>query len=115
MRRLINPLLLPLLLALAPSACFGGGNEPTEVAQPETEVAEVVEAEPTEEPAPEATAAPAEEAVVEPTADPADEPVEEVADIGPPPAFTESLKATDPTNIVLGQGKPQLVEFFAFW
>ena len=40
---------------------------------------------------------------------------EPMADIGPPPEFTPNLKATDPTTVVLGNGRPQVVEFFAFW
>lgn len=49
----------------------------------------------------------------EPTSTPEPEPTE-VA-IGPPPAFREELQATDPATVVLGAGKPQVVELFAFW
>lgn len=45
----------------------------------------------------------------------AEEPPATVADIGPAPAFSPDLKATDPTSVALGAGQPQLVEFFAFW
>ena len=49
----------------------------------------------------------------QPTATAEPEPTE-VA-IGPPPAFREELEATDPQTVVLGAGRPQLVELFAFW
>jgi hypothetical protein len=32
----------------------------------------------------------------------------------PPPPKT-GLEATNPSTVVLGAGKPQLIEFFAFW
>ena len=54
---------------------------------------------------------PTDRAMAEPT--PTAEPTE-VA-LGPPPAFREELEATDPQTVVLGAGRPQLVELFAFW
>lgn len=73
----------------------------------------------------EAAEAPAEEAVAETqsTEVEAEEVAEEapeesepaMADIGPPPEFSPDMKATDPENVVIGNGKPQVVEFFAFW
>ena len=32
-----------------------------------------------------------------------------------PPAVKEGLEASDPAMVQLASGKPQLVEFFAFW
>ena len=40
---------------------------------------------------------------------------EPVADIGPPPEFSPNLRASNPDNVVIGNGKPQVIEFFAFW
>lgn len=31
------------------------------------------------------------------------------------PVVNEKLEASDPSNVKLASGKPQLVEFFAFW
>lgn len=100
-------------------------------AEAEPAAEEVTEAEPaeeevaTEEMAEEEVAeTPAEEAVAdaEATEPPAEEATAEssedesaTAEIGPPPEFTADLKATNPDNVVLGNGKPQVVEFFAFW
>jgi hypothetical protein len=33
----------------------------------------------------------------------------------PTPTLRVGLQATDPQTVVLGSGKPQLVEFFAYW
>lgn len=40
---------------------------------------------------------------------------EPLAEIGPPPPLRTELYATDPATVVIGNGKPQVVEFFAFW
>ena len=32
-----------------------------------------------------------------------------------PPPLKTALEATDPSTVALGAGKPQLIEFFAFW
>ena len=70
-----------------------------------------------DEQAAQATEAPAAEptptAMEEPTASAEPEPTE-VA-LGPPPAFSEEIIATDPQTVALGQGHPQVIEFFAFW
>ncbi|HLE50649.1 MAG TPA: hypothetical protein VI755_01210 [Anaerolineales bacterium] len=34
---------------------------------------------------------------------------------GDPPPVKEGLEASDPATVQLASGKPQLVEFFAFW
>jgi hypothetical protein len=34
---------------------------------------------------------------------------------GPTPTIRRGLHATDPGSVVLASGRPQLVEFFAFW
>jgi hypothetical protein len=31
------------------------------------------------------------------------------------PTARPNLEATDPTTVILGAGKPTLIEFFAFW
>ena len=46
---------------------------------------------------------------------PTEEPAQEEAAIGPPPAFSDQLRATDPQTVAIGQGRPQVIEFFAFW
>jgi hypothetical protein len=33
----------------------------------------------------------------------------------PPPPVKTTLEATDPSTVILASGKPQLIEFFAFW
>ena len=38
-----------------------------------------------------------------------------VPEQGEAPPVKTSLEATDPATVVLASGKPQLVEFFAFW
>lgn len=99
-------LLVVLSLALSGCGAISGDDGPAGGEQ-------VAQA--TEQPAAEATATAVEEptATVEPTATPEPEPTE-VA-IGPPPAFREEIIATDPQTVVLGQGHPQVIEFFAFW
>ncbi len=87
--------LVVLVLALALSGCNAITSEEAPAAAEEV-------AQATEVPA-----------VEEATATPEPEPTE-VA-IGPPPAFSEDLKATDPETVVLGAGHPQVLEFFAFW
>lgn len=73
----------------------------------------------------EATITPNAEATITPTAEPTpaliddpgptEEPAQEEAAIGPPPAFSDQLRATDPQTLAIGQGRPQVIEFFAFW
>ena len=94
-------ILLLILLALAMSGCSAISNEEA----PASESEQVAQA--TAAPVAEPTAT----AMEEPTAEP--EPTE-VA-LGPPPAFREELEATDPLTVVLGAGRPQVVELFAFW
>lgn len=87
--------LVVLVLALALSGCNAlTGEEAPAAAE---EVAQATEA----------------TAVEEATATPEPEPT--AVAIGPPPAFREHLEATDPATVVLGAGKPQVVELFAFW
>ena len=88
-------ILLLILLALALSGCSAISNEEASASDSE-QVAQ-------------ATAAP----MAEPTATAEPEPTE--VTLGPPPAFHEELQATDPQTVVLGAGRPQLVELFAFW
>ncbi|HEX9674770.1 MAG TPA: hypothetical protein VGA07_02210 [Anaerolineales bacterium] len=38
-----------------------------------------------------------------------------VVSIPTEPLIRQELAATDPTGVVLGAGRPALVEFFAFW
>lgn len=38
-----------------------------------------------------------------------------VAEQRTPPALKTALEATNPSTVALGAGKPQLIEFFAFW
>jgi hypothetical protein len=42
-------------------------------------------------------------------------PADEVSSEQPTPTARVALEATDPTTFVRAAGKPQLVEFFAFW
>ena len=87
-------ILVVLVLALVLSGCTAISGDESPAAGAGEEVAQATEApEPTSTPEPEPT---------------------EVA-IGPPPAFREELQATDPATVVLGAGKPQVVELFAFW
>lgn len=37
------------------------------------------------------------------------------AEAGVAAAGADSMRPTDPTTVVLASGKPQLIEFFAFW
>ena len=98
-QRQLTLVVLVLALVLAGCNAISGGEAP---AAGEEEVAQATEA-------PEPTAA----AVEEPTSTPEPEPT--AVAIGPPPAFRENLEATDPATVVLGAGKPQVVELFAFW
>ncbi|MEZ4709291.1 MAG: hypothetical protein R3A44_18935 [Caldilineaceae bacterium] len=89
---------------------------PADVQQSEAAAAETVAE--TAAVAEEAAAEPADEAQVaeaEVDSPAAEEVTDTVADIGPPPAFTTELHATEPASVALGTGQPQLVEFFAFW
>lgn len=99
LRRQLVPLLV--LLALALSGCSASSGDDGSAAGGEQA------AQATEQPAAEPTA------TAEPTSTPEPEPTE-VA-IGPPPAFREEIIATDPQTVALGQGHPQVIEFFAFW
>ena len=90
--------LVVLVLALVLSGCTAISGDEAPAAGAGEEMA-----------APEPTAT----AVEEPTATPEPEPT--AVAIGPPPAFREELQATDPATVVLGAGKPQVVELFAFW
>ncbi len=105
-RRLI---LLVILMVLALAGCnpvpgdgapAAGGNQ----------VAQATEA-PAAEPTPTVMEEPT--ATAEPTSTPEPEPTE--VTLGPPPAFREEIIATDPQTVALGQGHPQVIEFFAFW
>ena len=98
LRRQLAPLVVVLALALSGCGPIAGDDGPAGGEQA---------AQATEQPAAEPTA------TVDPTATPEPEPTE-VA-IGPPPAFREEIIATDPQTVVLGQGHPQVIEFFAFW
>ena len=106
LRRQLAPLVVVLALALSGCGPIAGDDGPAGGEQA---------AQATEQPAAEPTATAVEEptATVDPTATPEPEPTE-VA-IGPPPAFREEIIATDPQTVVLGQGHPQVIEFFAFW
>lgn len=108
--RQLAPLVVVLALALSGCGPIAGDDGPAGGEQ----VAQATE-QATEQPAAEPTATAVEEPTptVEPTATPEPEPTE-VA-IGPPPAFREEIIATDPQTVALGQGHPQVIEFFAFW
>ena len=75
-------------------------------------------AEPADLPRPAAVAPPTEvDAAVLPTAtpvavSPADPGIVAIPTAAP---VRQELAATDPTGVVLGAGRPTLVEFFAFW
>ena len=101
--------LLLILLALALSGCTAISSDDTPAAGAE-QVAQATEA-PAAEPTPTAMEEPT--ATVQPTPTAQPEPTE-VA-LPPPPAFSEEITATDPQTVVLGAGKPQVLEFFAFW
>ena len=105
-RRLI---LLFVLMALALAGCnpVGGDGAPAGGDEQAAQATEAPAAEPTPTAMEEPTAAP------EPTPTPEPEPTEVALE--PPPAFSEDLRATDPQTVALGQGHPQLIEFFAFW
>ena len=97
--RRLTLVVVVLALVLAGCTAISGGEAPAGAGE---EVAQATEA---PEPTP--------TAVEEPTATPEPEPT--AVAIGPPPAFREDLQATDPATVVLGAGKPQVVELFAFW
>jgi hypothetical protein len=63
---------------------------------------------PTENNIPEENISPEEDASIEEIATPTDQPV-------PRPTPRAELHASDPSSVTLAAGKPQLVEFFAFW
>ena len=98
-QRQLTLVVLVLALVLAGCNAITGDEAPAGTGE---EVAQATEA-----PEPTATA------VEEPTSTPEPEPT--AVAIGPPPAFRENLEATDPATVVLGAGKPQVVELFAFW
>ena len=100
-----------ILLALALSGCVALPSEEMPSADAD-QVAQATEA-PAAEPTPTAIEEPTPTSVVEPT--PTEEPEPTEVALGPPPTFTEELHATDPQTVVLGAGRPQLLEFFAFW
>ncbi len=101
--------LIFILLALALVSCTAMPSEDAPAgpeaaqAEPATSSPDVPTAASVEDPAP--TAQPTATAQPEPT---------KVA-LGPPPAFSAELRATDPQTVALGAGRPQLVELFAFW
>jgi hypothetical protein len=110
--------LLLVIVLLFVAAC--GAQDASAPAGAPAQAEEVQPAESTEETsaaseeiAVEPTEPPAQEAASEPTVAPDEE--EAAADLGPPPAFTEELKASNPEDFVITSGGPQLVEFFAFW
>ena len=37
------------------------------------------------------------------------------SEVGVAATGADVMKSTDPTTVVLASGKPQLIEFFAFW
>ena len=103
--KIINLLVVAVMLLVA---CSTGSNQPSEAEQPAPQQ-EVVEDTPTHEPMAEAPTA--EEAMAEPTAAELDMGGYELG-------FSEGdpeLHASDPTTVNLAAGKPQFVEFFAFW
>ncbi len=97
--RQLTLVVVVLALVLAGCNAISGGEAPAAGGE---EVAQATEA---PEPTP--------TAMEEPTSTPEPEPT--AVAIGPPPAFREELQATDPATVVLGAGKPQVVELFAFW
>jgi len=107
LHRQLVPLLV--LLALAFTGCSSISGDDGSAAGGEQA------AQATEQPAAEPTPTAVEEPTVtaEPTATPEPEPTEVALE--PPPAFREEMIATDPQTVVLGQGHPQVIEFFAFW
>ncbi len=83
--------------------------EPT--AEPATEVPTTAP-EPTEEP----TAVPPTDVPTEvPTDVPTEAPAVASHNKGAPPAFTEDMKASPVGAVTFGDGRPKVVEFFAFW
>jgi hypothetical protein len=110
--KFINLLVVAVMIL---TACSTGANQPPEAEKPapQQEVVENTPAQEVEEPMAEAPTA--EEAVVEEAAQPTT--AEEGTgqwELG----FSEgdpNLHASDPTSVNLAAGKPQFVEFFAFW
>ena len=100
-----------ILLALALSGCVALPSEEMPSADAD-QVAQATEA-PAAEPTPTAIEEPTPAPVVEPT--PTEEPEPTEVALGPPPAFSEEIIATDPQTVALGAGRPQVLEFFAFW
>ena len=112
-------ILLLILLALALSGCRSNASDDTLAVRGEPPPPPPADSSPPPADPPPPPADPAPTAMAEPTppAEPtatAEPEPTEVA-IGPPPAFREELEATDPQTVVLGAGRPQLVELFAFW
>jgi len=85
-----------IALALALVAC-GSSAQPADLPTPAPPTEADAAAPPTAIPAP---ASPAEPGIVS---------------IPTEPPIRQELAATDPTGVVLGAGRPTLVEFFAFW
>ena len=100
-------LFVVMVLALAGCNPVGGDGAPAGGDEQAVQATEAPAAEPTATAMEEPTAAP------EPTSTPEPEPTEVALE--PPPAFREEIIATDPQTVVLGQGQPQVIEFFAFW
>ena len=98
-------LTLGLLIVFVLSACTPTESAP--VAPPEPTVAETTQEE--APPAPEVTEEETPVAAPAATESPAEEPVALATSRG------SDLHATDPGTVNIASGKPQLVEFFAFW
>jgi hypothetical protein len=108
-RKSIGLVVILVLAGVLLAACGGTQTEP-EAAQPAAP--EAVEPEMAEAPAEEAPAEPVEE---QQEAPPAEEAAEASAyELGFTPG-DPNLKASDATTAALQAGKPQLIEFFAFW
>ncbi len=102
-------LTLSLLIVFMLSACTPTESAPAAPAEPTLAETTQEEAPP---PAPEAAEVEAEEPAALPAATeaPAEEPVVAVAT-----SRGNDLHATDPVTVNIASGKPQLIEFFAFW
>ncbi len=94
---------LMVLAALVLIGCSPGLASPppsTQVQQPPPDTATPLPLVPPTEAAPSPIVTPSEASLAPPE---------------PTPTVRKGLHATDPGSVVLASGKPQLVEFFAFW
>jgi hypothetical protein len=100
---------LGLLIVFILSACTPATPAPETPPDAAPEVAPVENSQEEAPPAPEATVAEAPAAAPTETEAPVEEPVAVATARG------NDLHATDPATVNIASGKPQLIEFFAFW